>query len=80
MKKVKEHADSKNKYSEDDIIKMLESLVDKMFVYFFLVGKLFRQTLGIPKDTNCAPLLADIVPYPNEAEFISLCSQWEKKQ
>ena len=29
---VKEHFESKNKYSEDDIIKMLEFLVDKMYV------------------------------------------------
>ena len=27
---VKEHSDSKNKYSEDDIIKMLQFLVDNI--------------------------------------------------
>ena len=31
---VKEHSDSKSKYSEDDIIKMLEFLVDNIFVVF----------------------------------------------
>ena len=31
---MKEHSDSKNKYSEDDIIKMLEFLVDNIFVVF----------------------------------------------
>ena len=31
---VKEHSDSKNKYSEDDIIKMLGFLVDNIFVGF----------------------------------------------
>ena len=31
---VKEQSDSKNKYSEDDIIKMLEILVDNIFVVF----------------------------------------------
>ena len=31
---VKEHSNSKNKYSEDDIIKMLEFLVDNIFVVF----------------------------------------------
>ena len=30
---VKEHSDSKNKYSEDNIIKMLEFLVDNIFVF-----------------------------------------------
>ena len=36
---VKEHSDPKNKYSEDVIIKMLEFLVDNIFVVF--VGKVF---------------------------------------
>ena len=31
---VKEHSDSKHKYSEDDIIKMLGFLVDNIFVVF----------------------------------------------
>ena len=49
---VKEHSDSKSKYSEDDIIKMLEFLVDNIFVVF--AGKVFQQTVGIPMGTNCA--------------------------
>ena len=74
---VKEHSDSKNKYSEDDIIKMLEFLVDNIFVVF--AGKVFQQTVGIPMDTNCAPLLADIFLYSNETDFIqSLLSTGKK--
>ena len=65
---VKEHSDSKHKYSEDDIIKMLEFLVDNIFVVF--AGKVFQQIVGIPMGTNCAPLLADIFLYSYEAEFI----------
>ena len=65
---VKEHFDSKNKYSEDDIIKILEFLVDNIFVVF--AGKVFQQTLCIPMGTNCAPLLADIFLYSYEADFI----------
>ena len=65
---VKEHSDSKHKYSEDDIIKMLEFLVDNIFVVF--AGKDFQQIVGIPMGTNCAPLLADIFLYSYEAEFI----------
>ena len=37
---VKEHSDPKNKYSDDDIIKMLEFLVDNIFVVF--AGKVFQ--------------------------------------
>ena len=55
---VKEHSDSKNKYTEEDIIKMLEFLVDNIFVVF--AGKFFQQIIGIPMGTNCAPLLADM--------------------
>ena len=36
---VKEHSDSKNKYTEDDIINMLEFLVDNIFAVFG--GKVF---------------------------------------
>ena len=74
---VKEHSDSKSKYSEDDIIKMLEFLVDNIFVVF--AGKVFQQTVGIPMGTNCAPLLADIFLYSYEADFIqSLLSTGKK--
>ena len=65
---VTEHSDSKTKYSEDDIIKMLEFLVDNIFVV--LAGTVFQQIVGIPMGTNCAPLLADIFHYSYEAEFI----------
>ena len=57
---------------------MLEFLVDNIFVIFG--GKVFQQIAGIPMDTNCAPLLADIFLYSYEAEFIqSLLSTGKKK-
>ena len=65
---VKEHSDSKKKYTEDDIISMLEFLVDNIFVVFG--GKVFQQIVGIPMGTNCAPLLADIFLYSYKADFI----------
>ena len=67
---------TKNKYTEEDIIKMLEFLVDNIFVVF--VGKVFEQIIGIPMSTNCAPLLADIFLY--SYEFIqSLLSAGKKR-
>ena len=65
---MKEHSDSKNKYSEYDITKMLEFLADKIFVVF--AGKVFQQTVGIPMGTNSAPLLADMFLYSYEVDFI----------
>ena len=57
---------------------MLEFLVDNIFVVFG--EKVFRQTVGIPMGTNCAPLLTDIFLYSHEAEFIqSLLSAGKKR-
>ena len=75
---VKETSDSKNKYSEDDIVNMLEYLADNIFVVF--AGKVFQQTVGIPMGTNCAPLLADIFLYSYEADFIQYLLSARKKQ
>ncbi|MCU7801424.1 MAG: hypothetical protein KZQ70_15165, partial [gamma proteobacterium symbiont of Lucinoma myriamae] len=65
---VKDHSDCKVKYSETDIVRMLEFLIDNIFVMFD--GQIFQQTIGIPMGTNCAPLLADLFLYSYEAEFI----------
>ena len=51
-----------------DICKMIEFLVDNIYVRFG--GQLFRQTVGIPMGTNCAPLLADLFFYSYENEFL----------
>ena len=75
---VKEHSDSQNKYSEDDIIKMLEFLVDNIFVVF--AGKVFQQILGILMGPNSTPLLADIFLYSYEAEFIQTLLSTGRKQ
>ena len=47
---------------------MIDLLVDKIFVKFG--GCLFRQVIGIPMGTNCAPLLADTFLYSYESEFL----------
>ena len=75
---VKEHSDSKNKYTEDDTINMLEFQVDIIFVVFG--GKVFQQIVGIPMGTNCAPLLADIFLHSYEAEFIQFLLSTGKKK
>ena len=57
-----------NKYTANDICKMIEFLVDNIYVRFG--GQLFRQMVGIPMGTNCAPLLADLFPYSYENELL----------
>ena len=47
-----------NMYIAGNICKMLEVLIDNLFVQFG--GSLFRQIFGVPMGLNCAPLLADL--------------------
>ena len=69
---------SHKKYSDADVIKMLEYLIDNIFVEFG--GRIFQQTIGIPMGTNCgAPLLADLFLYSYEAEFVQSLLQAGKK-
>ena len=56
------------KYSDADVVKMLEYLIDNIFVEFG--EQIYQQKIGIPMGTNCAPLLADLFLYSHEAEFI----------
>ena len=53
---IRDHSDIPQKYSDADVIKMLEYLIDNIFVEFG--GWIFQQTIGISMGTNCAPLLA----------------------
>ena len=57
-----------NKYTANDIWKMIEFLVDNIYVRFG--GQLFQQMVGIPMGTNCAPLLDDLFLYSYENEFL----------
>ena len=57
-----------NKYTANDICKMTEFLVGNIYIRFG--GQLFRQMVGIPMGTNCAPLLADLFLYSYENEFL----------
>ena len=65
---VKNHSNAKHKYTEHDIVRMINFLIDNIFVE--CGGEVFQQVIGIPMVTNCAPLLADIFLYSYEAEFI----------
>ena len=47
--------DSNKKYSEDEICRMLDFLIGKIFVMFG--GCVFQQTVCIPMGTNCALFL-----------------------
>jgi ribosomal protein L18E len=58
---VKYYSDSKHKYSEVEIKKMLDFLIDNDYVV--VGGQVFQQSVEIPMGMNCAPLLADLILY-----------------
>ena len=57
---------------------MIEFLVDNTYVRFG--GQLFRQMVGIPMGTNCAPLLADLFLYSYENEFLDELNKEGKRK
>ena len=57
------------KYSENVICQMLDFLIDN--IYIKVGSNLFRQCIGIPMGTNCAPLLANLFLYSYEVEFLT---------
>jgi hypothetical protein len=47
---------------------MLDCLIDNIFVLF---GEpVFQKPIGIPMDTNCAPLLGNLLLHAYEPEFL----------
>ena len=75
--KKKNPTDSAKKFSETDV-KMLEFLIDNIFVMFG--RRVFQQTVSIPVGINCDPLLADLFLHSQWADFIqSLLTKNEKK-
>jgi hypothetical protein len=63
----KNHSDSINKFSETDIINMLLFLLT---TYLLSLVDVFFNTVGIPMDTNCCPLLVDLFLCSYKADFI----------
>ena len=48
----------------------LSYLLDNIYIRFGT--KLYRQTVGIPIGTNCAPLVADLFLYCYERDFMEI--------
>ena len=67
-----------NKYTANDICKMIEFLVDNIYVRFG--GQLFRHMVGTPMLTNCAPLLADLFLYSYENEYLDKLTKEGKRK
>jgi len=75
---VKNHTKSKTKYTEDDIVNMINFPIDNIFIEFR--GRIFQQTVDIPMGTNCTPLLANLYLHSYEVEFVQeLLRKGERK-
>ena len=73
--------DKHNKYTNwtcQDLIKALNFLLDNIFVRFG--DTVYRQKIGIPMGTNCAPLIADLFLYCYESQFMAKIHKDPSKQ
>lgn len=62
------HYDDYNMWTCDEVCRSLSYLLDNIFIRYGHV--VFRQTVGIPMGTNCAPLVADLFLYCYERDFM----------
>ena len=61
-----------NLWSCQNVCEALVYLLDNIFIRFGT--KLYRQSIGIPMGTNCAPLVADLFPFCYERDFMKSLS------
>ena len=57
-----------NLWSCQKVCEALTFLLDKIYIRFG--SKLYRQIVGIPMGTNCAPLVADLILFCYDGDFI----------
>ena len=57
-----------NAWSYHNVCDALAVLLDNIFIRFGT--KLYRQSVGIPMDTNCAPLVADLFLFCYEKDLM----------
>ena len=65
------------KYDETLICQMIDFLIDN--IYIKIGNHLFRQSIGMPMGTNCAPLLVNLFLYSYEVEFLRPMKKSNKK-
>ena len=63
----------KNGFSIKQLVECINFVIDNNYVIFN--GKIYRQVIGMPMGTNCAPYLANIFLHMYEVEFIEKLNQ-----
>ena len=56
-------------WTDAELIAALEFLINNIFIKYD--NKIYRQVIGIPMGTNCAPLIADLFLYCFESQFMA---------
>ena len=59
---------TKHSFSEDKLTSHVEYLIDNIYVN--VGNKVFRQCVGIPMGTDCAPLLANLFLFYYEYKYM----------
>jgi hypothetical protein len=67
---------TKSVWDKDDLINHIKWLITN--IYVVCGNSLFRQTVGIPMGTDCAPFLANLYLYSYEYQW--LLDKYEKKE
>ena len=62
-----------NLWSSQKVCEALTFLLDNIYIRFG--SKLYRQIVGIPMGTNCAPLIADLFLFCYERDFMLSLSE-----
>ena len=65
-------------WTSNELCQALSFLLDNIFVRFG--DLLYRQVVGIPMGTNCAPLVADLFLYTYETEFMRTLQKEKKSE
>ena len=60
--------DGQHAFEYDEFIELFEYLIDNIYIRFG--NYVFRQVIGIPMGTNCAPLLANLYLFYHEYAFL----------
>ena len=67
---MKNIPDAKYKFTEDDIFRLIDFLIDNICVECF--GDIFLEVVGTTMGSNCVSLLADIFLYSYGVGFIQM--------
>ena len=55
-------------FSKEDLVFYVNIIIDNCYILYH--GKVFKQVIGIPMGTNCAPFLANIFLHTYEYEYL----------